>query len=210
MQILKDILYHVSSALLVPTLALLVLFLGRTLIHGGEFLRECLDRRRLPRWKMLQAQLPPGRLLEPENARLAPKHIRDFLAFLGSKLDDPAAVEGYLDDAESAMRRSVEATSLLSKIGPMLGLAGTLIPLGPALKGMASGAVGELANNLIVAFTATVVGLAIAGPCYWISSVRRRWYDQDLREMDRLVRAITGEPRKEEPDEFVPVEKMAR
>ncbi len=165
MQTLKDILFHVSNALLAPCLVLLVLLFARTLVHLGEFLREALGRRRRP-------------------ARLA-----DFASFVAERKTDPLAIEKRLDDTEAELTRHVEATALLSKIGPMLGLAGTLIPLGPALSGMSAGDVGKLASNLIVAFTTTVVGLAIAGPCYWVSSTRRRWYARDLMEMDHHYRS---------------------
>ena len=173
MATLKDILYYVSTALLYPCIVLLILFLGRTLVHLGAFLRECLDRRR------------------------SPVRMGSFVEFVAAHRADAIAVEKRLDEVEAEMTREVDATSLLSRIGPMLGLAGTLIPLGPALKGMASGDVGELAENLIVAFTTTVVGLAIAGPCYWISVTRRRWYDGDLREMEYHFRGQTAGVSKE-------------
>ena len=90
------------------------------------------------------------------------------------------------------MTKVVERASLASKLGPMLGLMGTLIPLGPALRSMAGGSVAGLSENLVVAFATAVVGLAVAGPCFWMASVCRRWYERDLSDMEFVWRRTAG------------------
>jgi biopolymer transport protein ExbB/TolQ len=69
----------------------------------------------------------------------------------------------------------------------MFGLAGTLIPLGPGLRAMAEGQPGGLANNLVIAFTTTVIGLAISALSLCIVHVRTRWYESDLALCAALV-----------------------
>ena len=41
---------------------------------------------------------------------------------------------------------------MLTKFGPILGLMGTLIPMGPALMGLSTGDIGSMAYNMQVAF----------------------------------------------------------
>ncbi len=61
---------------------------------------------------------------------------------------------------------------------------GTLIPISPALVGLAQGDVDTLSNNLVIAFSSTVVGLLIGGLAYVITTVRDRFYRQDIVDIE--------------------------
>ncbi|MBI1923580.1 cobaltochelatase subunit CobN [Candidatus Poribacteria bacterium] len=122
---------------------------------------------------------------------------RDFTGFLGSFFREAEdcfleqlKLEKLLSDLELEMERRLEKKNIAVKIGPMLGLMGTLIPLGPALTAMAAGDIQQLSSNLVVAFTTTVVGLIIGGICYFISTIQRRWYIHDLNEIEYLIELI--------------------
>jgi biopolymer transport protein ExbB/TolQ len=68
---------------------------------------------------------------------------------------------------------------------------GTLIPLGPALTGLASGDMKVMAQNLVVAFTTTVIGILIGSLAYGIGLVRRGWYARDLSDLEFICRRLT-------------------
>lgn len=68
----------------------------------------------------------------------------------------------------------------MTRIGPLLGLMGTLIPLGPALVGLASGDISLLARKMEVAFATTVVGLVIGAIGYLLHQTAQRWALDDL------------------------------
>ena len=74
----------------------------------------------------------------------------------------------------------------MTRIAPMLGLMGTLIPLGPALTGLASGDLATLSSNLVVAFTATVVGVLLGCCSYTMNLVRKNWYQRDHSTLEHL------------------------
>jgi biopolymer transport protein ExbB/TolQ len=81
----------------------------------------------------------------------------------------------------------------------MLGLMGTLIPwasfnwsITGNIKELASSNIKELASNLIVVFTTTVVGLLIGGIGFIIFTIKRRWYAQDLSDMEYAVKMLGG------------------
>jgi hypothetical protein len=101
--------------------------------------------------------------------------------------DNPLAVKKCLDDLEIDIARRLARLSLATRVGPMLGLVGTLIPLGPALTGLASGNLDALAGNLIIAFTTTVFGILVGGFAYAVCLLRRAWYEQDLSDLEFLV-----------------------
>ena len=191
--VLERVLLLVSSALLVPVLLLLVAGLCATLVLLGGFLREGLERRgQLSRWQALRHDGPAS--LRARAAHELPALARPLLVERPTGVDGAlehdaleVALDRRLGEAEEALARRVEPAALLCKVGPMLGLAGTLIPLGPALLGLQAGDMGSLGQNLAVAFTATVAGLAIAGPCFALATVRKRWYARDVQ-----VHAETG------------------
>ncbi len=80
-------------------------------------------------------------------------------------------------DFERYALKRLERADLLARTGPILGLMGTLIPLGPGLMALGNGDITLLATALTVAFDTTVLGLLIGLLAYIISRVRRRWYD---------------------------------
>jgi biopolymer transport protein ExbB/TolQ len=98
-----------------------------------------------------------------------------------------------LADFDLRSLRRLERTRLLVRAGPALGLMGTLIPLSPALSGLARGDVTRLTDNLRVAFSVTVLGLLVGALAFGISLVRDRLYAQDLSDLE-FVAAVLEEP----------------
>jgi hypothetical protein len=76
-------------------------------------------------------------------------------------------------------------------MGPALGLMGTLIPLSPALAGLADGDIAALSENLRVAFSVTVAGLMIGAFAFAISLVRDRLYAQDYSDIEYVATSLT-------------------
>jgi biopolymer transport protein ExbB/TolQ len=100
-----------------------------------------------------------------------------------------------LADFDLRSLRKLERSRMLVRFGPALGLMGTLIPLSPALDGLAKGNVAQLSENLRVAFSVTVLGLLIGAVAFSISLVRDRLYAQDLSDLEYVVAAL--EPRED-------------
>jgi biopolymer transport protein ExbB/TolQ len=76
---------------------------------------------------------------------------------------------------------------MMVRFGPALGLMGTLIPLSPALEGLAKGTVKLLSDNLRVAFSVTVPGLLIGAIAFAVSLVRDRLYARDLSDLEYVA-----------------------
>jgi len=92
--------------------------------------------------------------------------------------------EASLDDLAARARRRIDRADLLARIGPMLGLMGTLIPLGPGLAALSRGDLQVLAEAVTVAFNTTVLGLLIGILGFVIGRLRRRWYDGAMARME--------------------------
>lgn len=95
-----------------------------------------------------------------------------------------------IEEEEVSMAKSLERVDIVTRIGPTLGLMGTLIPMGPGLAALGSGDVTTLANAIIVAFDTTVVGIGAGAVAYVISKVRRRWYEEYSSNLQLFVNAV--------------------
>lgn len=85
------------------------------------------------------------------------------------------------EDLELTAAKELEFLRITTRIGPMLGLVATMIPMGPALKALANGNVQGISENLIIAFTAVIFSLLAAAITFWIASVRKQWLIEDIR-----------------------------
>lgn len=203
---LTEVMLLISNALLLPVLVAVLFCFGWMLVIAGGFLREWACRRgRRRELANLVAGLPCQTLSPPLDSRpqlWRKLHLcrHPFLARLVDGLKelpaDSLIIRKRLIDLESAIADSLARLTFLTRVGPMLGLLGTLIPLGPALTGLGAGNIQQLSGNLVVAFTATVVGLATSCFAYGMGLVRRSWYGRDLDDLEYLVsRLYPEEPR---------------
>ncbi len=101
-----------------------------------------------------------------------------------------ALARKLIEAEELKIAKSLEKTDIITRLGPTLGLMGTLIPMGPGLAALGAGDIQTLAQAIIVAFDTTVVGLAAGGISYVISKIRRRWYEEYLSNLEALAETI--------------------
>ena len=92
-----------------------------------------------------------------------------------------------LADLELHVVRELEGLRLATRTAPLLGLVATMIPLGPALAGVASGQMQTVGQQVGVAFAAVIVALLAASICYAILIVRRRWRLGELRVIEKSL-----------------------
>jgi hypothetical protein len=95
-----------------------------------------------------------------------------------------------LYDQSQVYQKQIAKTDVLSKIAPMLGLMGTLIPLGPGIVALSAGDTATLSQSLNIAFDSTVAGLVTAAICFVVSRVRRRWYADYLVSLEGALNTL--------------------
>lgn len=118
------------------------------------------------------------------------------LARLAVEAGEPAAeprIAKELADFDFRCQRRLGRTRLLVRVGPALGLMGTLIPLSPALEGLANGDVQTLTDNLRVAFSVTVLGLLVGAVAFALSLARDRIYGQDYSDLEYVAAVLTAD-----------------
>jgi len=73
---------------------------------------------------------------------------------------------------------------MIIRIGPGLGLIGTLIPMGTGLAALGQGDMTKLSSDLVIAFTTTVVGLALGMVAFFFFTIKKRWVEEDIKNIE--------------------------
>lgn len=107
-----------------------------------------------------------------------------------SELSREALARRLVETEEEKTENTLQKTDIITKIGPTLGLMGTLIPMGPGLAALGAGDIATLAQSLTVAFDTTIVGIGSGALAYVLSKVRRGWYEHYLSDLDALTDAL--------------------
>lgn len=170
MQWAENFLYVVSAVLYYPVMLGLVALVFYILVLAGGLAREHLDRKR-------------G--LRPAIDRYR-ERLGAWLAETGREHRE-LELEILLQESERQLGRAVERARFIVRSGPGLGLMGTLIPMGVALASLAQGSMPEMAQHMVTAFTAAVVGLGAGVIAFAIALVREQWIRADVIEMRYLT-----------------------
>ena len=194
---LENGLFALGQVLRFPVMSLLWVCVAGALFMAGSCLVEFLSRQRERRGFDLKRWLKAGPVLnaDPERRKALPAELRGLLLEIEKGQDDLA--DGGLEHAvmkqEENVRRTVNPSRTLVKVGPSLGLLGTLIPMGTSLASLAGGNLEAMAGQMVVAFTTTIIGLACGTLAYIVAVVRQGWVNETIREQRYLAERIAGE-----------------
>lgn len=195
MAYISDILFWISNGLLVPVVIILIILFVRALLLIGSFFGQYLAIRRTDaqlrdKIKSLTkdsiAELETS--LPKKSSSLVVVCMRELLA----AKDSDANMQRLLADFEIAADKDLGVSKTLTKMGPMIGLMGTLIPMGPALVGLAQGDIASMAYNMQVAFATTVIGLFSSAIGFITQQIKQRWYLQDMTNLEFVYNIITS------------------
>ena len=197
--ILDSSLTAITQALQIPVIILLIAFLVFAVYTLGKLLSEHLSRKKVPvslikDYAIYDAESAEDIKNVVNNADIqkSQKRILSELAeseHLGKKSRETLA-RRLIDNEEDKIAQNLNKTDIVTKIGPTLGLMGTLIPMGPGLAALGTGDVTTLASAITIAFNTTVIGIGSGAIAYFASKLRRRWFGEYLANLDALMDAI--------------------
>ena len=183
MNYISDVLFWISTGMLVPVIILLIFFFLRALLLLGGFFGQYLVKRKSGAEIREQMNtLTLDRL--PKNKQAV---IVSYMKKLVDNRQSKAQVNRILDQYAQFVEKDLSLPSTLLKMGPMLGLMGTLIPMGPALVGLSTGDIASMAYNMQVAFATTVVGLFSAAIGFVTKQTKNRWYTEDMSNLEFMA-----------------------
>ena len=191
----------ISQSLTIPVMVLLLIIAVVSVIALGGFISEYKSMKKVGVGKIrdlifkINTAASVDDLMNVISGSDIPKSQKKVLTEIAKSeaLDSDsreALARKLVEHEEEKIDKSLRNTDIITRVGPTLGLMGTLIPLGPGLAALGAGDVNTLADALTIAFDTTVVGIGSGALCYFISKIRRGWYDQYLSDLDALSDAV--------------------
>ena len=200
--VLSNSFHNVSQILLVPVIIILLIFVLYAVASLGGLIYEYNSRRKT-RTDFVQIEniilsISSGNsdelIREIDTSKMPSRHKEILLKLVKTSNLSPDARElmarKMIENEEVMVAKRLEKTDIIAKIGPAVGLMGTLIPLGPGLAALGAGNIQELANHLILAFDAAILGMASAALGFTISKIRRRWYEEELSNLEGMAESV--------------------
>lgn len=189
MKYVSNVLFWISNGLLVPVIVGLLYFFVNSILLLGIFFNQYLTHSK--QTKLLKKTLDSLRADDMEKLTVEAGKLpqSNFTGFLHNIIEAPSKAYSnrLLADYEVRADAELGKYKLLTKFGPILGLMGTLIPMGPALAGLATGDVASMAYNMQIAFATTVVGLFVGAIGYVLLQIKQRWFVADLADLEFIA-----------------------
>ena len=198
---ISDILRAVAGSMEKPVVVILILLMAAAVFMLGWLIAEALGERRkltkaLPELldrlracadasEMAAVIQGAGLLRRQKEALIELTKHPEFTPVMRE------ALAAQLLEAEDAhFSRIVQLSELIARLGPIFGLLGTLIPLGPGIIALGQGDTFTLSESLLTAFDTTVAGLLAAALASVISAVRRRWYRRYSSDLETVAECL--------------------
>ena len=193
MNAISDIMFWISTGLLVPVIVLLILLFFRSLLLVGSFFGQYVSIRKTDKLIREQMETLHVNNIDQFAEKLPEKSnslVVMFMKRILAEQQNKAQVQRLLANFEIAADKDLAISKTLTKLGPILGLMGTLLPMGPALVGLSTGDIASMAYNMQVAFATTVIGLVAGAIGFLTQQVKQRWYLQDMTNLECLVEVL--------------------
>lgn len=194
MESISKILFWVANSLLIPDIIILLCLFARSLLLIGSFYNQFMTKRKVDKEMDDKIKNLSSSNIEDLKAALPEKDNSLYIKFLRDLLTTPPS-EAYSDylisSFENEAEKDTSLSKLLAKMGPVLGLIGTLIAMSPALVGLSTGDIAGMAYNMQVVFATTVVGLVVSAVGLVTLQFKQRWYAKDVNNLDYVSRILT-------------------
>ena len=197
---ISSIMDAISQSLTIPVLIILLIIVALTLFLLGEVIYEYFKNRKYNAdvydliFKISNAASVDNlkEIIDESTIELSQKRILKKISDTCSmkKASREAASRRLVEIEEERVDKILDKTDIITRIGPTLGLMGTLIPMGPGLAALGAGDINTLASSLTLAFNTTIIGIGSGALCYFLGKIRKSWYDKYLADLDALSDAV--------------------
>ena len=198
---ISDAMNIISQSLTVPVLIILLIIVVISLFLLGEVIAEYFRNRKNKGGNIYDLIFQISNASSVENLKeiISDSPIPDMQKMILTKIADTkslkkssreAAARRLVETEEEKINKTLDKTDVITRVGPTLGLMGTLIPMGPGLAALGAGDINTLATSLTLAFNTTIVGIGSGALCYFLGKIRNQWYDKYLADLDALSDAV--------------------
>ena len=189
----------VCGSLIIPVIIVLLILGAVTLVLAGTLVAEFFSEHRHLKVCMpeLMDEIEEGSRSAEEciaDSKLLKRQKKALLELTNHKemsnFTREALAVRLLEEEDDHFDTITRFSDLIIKLGPVLGLLGTLIPLGPGIMALGQGDTMMLSQSLLTAFDTTIAGLVCAAIATVISSVRKKWYNNYHSILETLMESV--------------------
>ena len=195
---LTSLIHIITESLLTPVVIILVIFVVIAILCLGGLINERISRKPIKpdEFEKLVRDISFASSSSEIDNLVNNSNLFDWQKDVLVKIarnDDidskarKALASELISSEETRLIKTTNKTDILVRLGPIMGLLGTLIPLGPGLAALGSGDITTLAESLTIAFDTTVTGLAAGAVGFLVSKFRKQWYESDLIDVETLA-----------------------
>ena len=197
---LTSLIHIISESLLTPVVVLLVVSIVIVILAFGGLINEFISRKAIASKDLedLVRKVSFSTNVDQMKDEISKSNLFDYQKEILTRIADNydigpearKALAGELISAqETRLIKKTNKTDILVRVGPILGLLGTLIPLGPGLAALGTGDIATLAQSLTIAFDTTVTGLTVGAVAFLISKYKKQWYESELIDVETVAEA---------------------
>ncbi|CAN2049900.1 Biopolymer transporter [Candidatus Magnetomoraceae bacterium gMMP-13] len=190
--LLKSFIYIIASSLLYPVLFMLVIMTIWIIIYSGSFFAEWIERLKLTKYP---SEKLPEIIRQGNGQKIFSHRVKNYIIRLqkvmSSGQSTPVEIENMIQEKTLKIWKQMDRLRILVRVAPGLGLIGTLIPMGTGLAALGQGDMTKLTTDLVIAFTTTVVGLALGMAAFFFYTVKRRWIEEDIKNIEMATEILT-------------------
>lgn len=197
---LTSLIHIISESLLTPVVILLVISIVIVILAFGGLINEFISRKSIQSKDLenLVRRVSFSTNVNQMKEEIANSDLFDYQKEILTRIADnhdigsearKALASELISAQETMMIKKTNKTDILVRVGPILGLLGTLIPLGPGLAALGTGDIATLAQSLTIAFDTTVTGLSVGALAFLISKYKKQWYESELIDVETVAEA---------------------
>ena len=197
---LTSLIHIISESLLTPVVVLLVISIVIVILSFGGLINEFISRKPITSKNLedLIRRVSFSKDVNQMKEEINRSNLFDYQKKVLLRIADnhdigsearKALAEELISAEETRLIKKTNKTDILVRVGPILGLLGTLIPLGPGLAALGTGDIATLAQSLTIAFDTTVTGLTVGAVAYIISKYKKQWYETELIDVETVAEA---------------------
>ena len=198
---LTSLIHILSESLLTPVIVLLVISIVIVILSFGGLINEYISRKPIKSKDLedLIRKISFSTNVNQMKEEIANSNLFDYQKEVLTRIADnydigpdarKALASELISAQETKLIKKTNKTDILVRVGPSLGLLGTLIPLGPGLAALSSGDIATLAESLTIAFDTTVTGLTVGALSFLISKYKKQWYESELIDVETVAEAV--------------------
>lgn len=212
---LNQIMYIIAQSLEVPDIIILLILVAVSIVLVGTLIAEYFTEHIRLKVKLPQLfdELRRGDVPAEEcirNSGLLKRQKRALIELtrhpdLTDIMREALAVR-LITEERVHYGRIIKISDLVARLGPIFGLLGTLIPLGPGIIAMGQGDTYTLSRSLLIAFDTTILGLISAAVAMVVSMIRKGWYENYMSALEAVMECVLEVEKNDVGPESEPIE----